>query len=55
MIHKFIKNCFSTAMNFFSCNILNVNSLKCVSMNNQQCKKRTEIINLNNNESIFYS
>ena len=39
-------------MTFF--NLSNVDSLECVSMNNQECKIRTEIINFNNNESIFY-
>ena len=39
-------------MTFF--NLSNVNSLECVSMNNQECKIRTEIINLNTNEPIFY-
>ena len=48
----FIKKCFFTAMTFF--NLPNVNSLKCVSMNNQESKIRTEIINLNNNEPMFY-
>ena len=37
-----------------SFNPSNVNSLKCVSMNNQQCKTRTKIININNNEPVFY-
>ena len=32
----------------------NVNSLECVSLNNQECKIRTEIINLNTNEPMFY-
>ena len=41
-------------MAFFSCNVLNVNSLECVSMNNQECKVRPEIINLNTNEPVFY-
>ena len=41
-------------MTFFSYNVLNVNSLEFVSMNNQECKIRTEIINLSNNEPIFY-
>ena len=41
-------------MTFFSCNVLNVNSLECVSMNNQECKIRSEIININTNESMFY-
>ena len=36
-------------MSFFSCN-----ALKCVSMNNQECKVRPEIINTNNKESSFY-
>ena len=35
---------------FFNFNLSSVNSLKCVSMNNQECKIRTEIINLNTNE-----
>ena len=32
----------------------NVNSLKYVSMNNQECKIKTKIININNNEPVFY-
>ena len=39
-------------MTFF--NLSNVNSLECVSMNNQECKMRTEIISLNTNEPMFY-
>ena len=30
------------------------NALKCVSMNNQACIVRPEIININSNNSIFY-
>ena len=30
-------------MTFFSYNVLNLNSLECVSMNNQECKIRTKI------------
>ena len=48
----FIKKCFFTAMTFFNLSI--VNSLECVSMNNQECRIRTEIINLNTNEPKFY-
>ena len=50
----FIKKMFFTAMRIFSCNILNVNSLECVSMNNQECKIRSEIINVYTNEPMFY-
>ena len=45
---------FFTAMTFFSYNVLNVNSLKCVSMKIQKSKIRSEIINVNNNEPMFY-
>ena len=56
---RFIKNAISTAMTFFSFSSLsaiplNANSLKCVSMNNQECRTRTKIINTNNNEPVFY-
>ena len=50
----FIKKCTFTAMTFINFNLSNVNSLECVSMNNQECKIRTEIINLNTNELMFY-
>ena len=36
---------FFVAMSFFSCN-----ALKCVSINNQECKVRPEIISINSNE-----
>ena len=41
-------------MNFFSYNALNVNSSECISINNQECKIRSEIINVNTNEPIVY-
>ena len=49
-----IKKTFCSAMIFFSFNVLNVNSLECVSMNNQECKIRSEIINVNTNELMCY-
>ena len=53
-MHRFIKKYFFIAVTVFSHNLLNVNSLKCVSMNNQECKIRPKIINLNTNEPLFY-
>ena len=50
----FIKKSFFTAMTLINFNLSNVNSLKCVSMNNQECKIRPEIINPNTNEPMFY-
>ena len=41
-------------MTFFNFNLSNLNSLKCVSMNIQECKIRTEIISVNTNELMFY-
>ena len=34
---RFIKKFFFTAMTFLSCTVSYVNSLECVSMNNQEC------------------
>ena len=50
----FIKKYFFTAKTFFSYNVLNVNSFECVSMNNQECKTISGIINVNTNELVFY-
>ena len=33
----FVKEILVSAMMFFSCNVLNVNLLNCVSINNQKC------------------
>ena len=51
---EFIKRVFFTAMTFVGFNVLNVSSLECISMNNQECKARPKIINVNNNEPVFY-
>ena len=51
---RFIKKWFFTAMTFINFNISNVSLLECFSMNNQDCKIRTEITNLNTNEPMFY-
>ena len=41
-------------MTFFNFNLSNVNSLECVSINDQKCKIRSEIKNVNTNEPLFY-
>ena len=46
---RFIKKVFVVAMAFYSCN-----ALKRVSMNNQECKIRLAIINVNSNKTSFY-
>ena len=51
---QFIKQILVSTMMFFSCNLSSVNPLECVPMNNQECKVRPEIININSNEPLFY-
>ena len=34
--------------------LVSTTPLSCISMNNQACKVRPEIINLNSNEPVFY-
>ena len=38
----------------FSSMVLNMNSLECVTMNNQERKTRTKILDVNSNEPVFY-
>ena len=49
----FIKKVFLTGLTILS-TLLNVNPLKCISMNNQECRIRPEIVNVNSNEPAFY-
>ena len=51
---RFVKQIFVSAMMFFSCNLSSLNPLECLSMNNQKCKVRPEIVNVNCNEPVFY-
>ena len=51
----FVKKCLFASMTFLSCNVLNVTPLKCVLMDNQECQIRLVIININSDESSFYS
>ena len=41
-------------MTFFNFNLSNVNSLECASINNQECKARSQTVDLNSNEPVFY-
>ena len=50
----FVKRIFVSTMMLFGCNLSSVNPLECVSMNNQECKVKPEIININSNEPVFY-
>ena len=39
---------------FFGCNLSSVNPLKCISMNNQECKLRPKIANVNSDEPVLF-
>ena len=39
----------------FLSSLVSTTPLSCISMNNQACKVRPEIVNVNSNEPVFYS
>ena len=50
---RFVKQIFILALIYFG-NLWNVNSLKCVSVKNQENKARPENVDINSNNPIFY-
>ena len=50
---KFIKQIFVSTMMFFAW-LSSMKPLECVSVNNQECKIRPEIVNVNSNEPLLY-
>ena len=50
---KFMKQIFVSTLMFFG-SLSSVNPLECVSMNNQECKVRSEIVKVNSNDPLFY-
>ena len=50
---RFNKKIFLTGSALLS-SLISTTSLDCISMNNQTCKVRSEIKNLNSNEHLFY-
>ena len=50
---QFIKKVLFVGLTVLS-GLTNVNSLSCISKNNQACKARPEVINVNSNEPVFY-
>ena len=50
---RFIKKCFFIGLLFLS-KLVSTTSLSCISMSNQACKTRPEIIKVNSNNPVFY-
>ena len=51
---RFVKLIFISAMMFFGCSLPILNSLKCISVNNQECKVRPQIVNVDSEEPAFF-
>ena len=49
----FIKKWFLTGL-VFLLTLMSVNLLSCISMNNQECKVRPQIVNVNGNDPVFF-
>ena len=50
---RFIKKCFFTGLAFLSI-LTGVNSLSCISMNNQECWVRPQIVSVNSKGPVFF-
>ena len=51
---RFVKRIFVSTMMFFCFSLSSVNPLECVSMNNEECKVRPEIVYVNSKEPVFF-
>ena len=49
----FIKKCFFTGLVFLS-TLTSVNMFSCISMNNQKCIVRPQIVNVNDDDPVFF-
>ena len=51
---RLVKRMFVSAIMLFGYNLTRVNSLECISIKNEECKVRPQIVNVNSKEPIFY-
>ena len=52
-IFRFVQKVFFIGLTILS-SLTNASSLSCISMINQECKTRPQIVNVNSNNLIFY-
>ena len=52
-IFRFAKQMFFIGLRVLS-GFADANSLSCISMNNQECKTRPQVINVNGDEPVFF-
>ena len=53
-IFRFVKKQFFVGLTILS-DFTNANSLSCISMNNQECKTKPQVINVNGDELVFFT
>ena len=54
-IHRFVKKVFFFLGFTILSNFINArSSINCISMKNQECKTRPQVVNINSNNAIFY-
>ena len=52
-IFRFVKKLFFVRLTILS-GLTNANSLSCISVNNQKCKTRPQVVNVNGDEPVFF-
>ena len=50
---RFVKKVLFVGLTILS-SFTNANSLSCISMSNQECKTRPQVININSDEPVFF-
>ena len=57
-IFRFVKNVFLIGLtilsSFANANSLNAIALSCISISNQECKTRPQVVNVNGDEPVFF-
>ena len=51
-VFRFVKKVFFVGLTFLS-GFTSANSLSCISMKNQECKTRQQVVNVNGDEPVF--
>ena len=52
-IFRFVKKVFFIGLTILS-DFTNTSSMSCISMKNQECKRRAQVINVNGDEPVFF-
>ena len=50
---RFVKKLFFVGLTILS-SFVSINALNCISMSNQECKTKPQVVNVNGNELVFF-